>query len=329
VSFAWVAVDLAIVAIAATLGRWASAGRGRFALSTAVVAAVLAGWLYTQTDQPPLIAMLAAGFGLGVGIATAGFPLGPRESPSRTTSRRRRTAVVTVALLWTMTVGAWIGANSPTATWFGPIVSHGPARGNEVALTFDDGPNVNDTLAIAHLLDAYGAKGTFFTVGKALAKRPDISRALMADGQLLGNHSYHHDQWRWLDPRYPELERTQRVFKQNLGVCPAFYRPPHGEHTPFMSWVLHNNHMTMVGWDSSGADWATTNERAVARRILKSVHPGSIIVLHDGLDGDLTADRSVVLRALPTILRGLAARGLHSVRLDTLLGVAGYGDSHC
>jgi len=37
-------------------------------------------------------------------------------------------------------------------------------------------------------------------VGKALDARPDISRALVADGHLLGNHSYHHDQWWWLDP---------------------------------------------------------------------------------------------------------------------------------
>ena len=37
-------------------------------------------------------------------------------------------------------------------------------------------------------------------------------RDLYAHGHLLGNHSYHHDQWRWLDPRYPELERTQQAF---------------------------------------------------------------------------------------------------------------------
>ena len=172
-------------------------------------------------------------------------------------------------------------------------------------------------------------KGTFFTVGKALDKRPDISRALLADGQLLGNHSYHHDQWRWLDPRYPELERTQAAFRKELGVCPAFYRPPHGEHTPFMSYQLARKHMTMIGWDDSAADWATTNGITVARRILEKVKPGSIIVLHDGLDGDLTADRSVLTVALPIILRGLQAKGLHVERLDKLLGKSGYGTNHC
>ena len=51
---------------------------------------------------------------------------------------------------------------------------------------------------------------------------------------------------------------------------------------------------------------------------------GSIIDLHDGLNGSLVADRSVVVRALPAILDGLAARRLRPVRLDALLGVPGY-----
>ena len=194
----------------------------------------------------------------------------------------------------------------------------------DVALTFDDGPNDQATLAIAHILDRYGVKGTFFTVGKALDERPDISRALLADGQLLGNHSYHHDQWRWLDPRYPELQRTQDAFRRDLGVCPALYRPPHGQHTPFMSWVLSTHHMKLIMWDVSADDWATDDAATVAHRVLSRVQPGSIIDLHDGLDGHVTADRSVLVRALPMIMQGLAARGLHAVTLDKLLGVQGY-----
>ena len=55
------------------------------------------------------------------------------------------------------------------------------------------------------ILDAAGVKGTFFEVGHAIDKVPWITQDLYRDGQGLGNHSYHHDQWRWLDPRYPEL----------------------------------------------------------------------------------------------------------------------------
>jgi peptidoglycan-N-acetylglucosamine deacetylase len=156
-------------------------------------------------------------------------------------------------------------------------------------------------------------------VGKALDVYPQIVKLLVDDGQLVGNHSYHHDQWRWLDPRYPELERTQQAFARDVGVCPAWYRPPHGQRTPFLARVVHDHHMHMALWDVSASDWTTTDATLVARRVLAKVRGGSIIDLHDGLDGDPTVDRSVVARALPLILRGLQKKHLHPVRLDTLL----------
>jgi peptidoglycan/xylan/chitin deacetylase (PgdA/CDA1 family) len=230
-----------------------------------------------------------------------------------------------LALLLPLGTSAYIGATTPRVTWFGSLVSHGPRSGNQVAITFDDGPDPPYTLEIAAILDQYGAKGTFFTVGKALDKRPDVSRALLADGQLLGNHSYSHDAVKWLDPRYPELQKTQDAFQRNLGVCPAFYRPPHGSHTPFMAHVVADHGMTMITWDDSAGDWATNDDKLVAKRILDHVHAGSIILLHDGSDGNIgAADRSVILRALPVILEGLKQRGLHSVTLDKLLGKPGY-----
>ena len=55
----------------------------------------------------------------------------------------------------------------------------------------------------------------------------------------------------------------------------------------------------MVMWDVSAGDWTTTDGRLVARRVLAAVRSGSIIDLHDGLDGNPSVDRSVVVRALP------------------------------
>ena len=236
--------------------------------------------------------------------------------------------VAAIAAALTIMATLWVGANSHTETWLGSQVAHGPRDKREVAITFDDGPNDPYTLEIARVLDEHNAKGTFFAVGKAVDARPEIVRALEEDGHLLGNHSYHHDSWRWLDPRYPELERTQSALRRPAGACPRFYRAPHGQHTPFMARVVDDHGMTMVGWDVSAGDWKEHDAGKVARAVLDDVQPGSIIVLHDGLDGDVTADRSVVVRALPMILDGLGRKGLKPVRLDTLLGERGYGD-HC
>ena len=261
----------------------------------------------------------------GVAIAVVGVLARPR--PRRRPPGAVRVAA-TVAAVSTAGATFWVGANSATASWFGSQVAHGSRDRREVAITFDDGPDDPYTLEIARILDSRGAKGTFFMVGKALDRRPDIARALREDGHLLGNHSYHHDSWRWLDPRYPELERTQRAFRRHLGICPTFYRAPHGQHTPFLTRVVGDHGMTMVGWEVSAGDWKTDDARLVARRVLDDVEPGSIIVLHDGLDGSVTADRSVLVRAVPLILDELARQGLKPVRLDALLGERGYGD-HC
>ena len=171
-----------------------------------------------------------------------------RDAPrGRTTGSVRW--VTAIAAVLTVMATLWVGANSPTETWFGSQVSHGPREEREVAITFDDGPNDPYSLEIARILDEHGAKGTFFVVGKAVDARPDIVRALRDDGHLLGSHSYDHDYWRWLDPRYPDLERTQRALRRRAGVCPRFYRAPHGQHTPFMVRVLDDHGMTLVGWD--------------------------------------------------------------------------------
>jgi chitooligosaccharide deacetylase len=86
-----------------------------------------------------------------------------------------------------------------------------------------------------------------------------------------------------------------------------------------MARAVANAHLRLVQWDVSAHDWDTTDADLVATRVLTSVRPGSIILLHDGLDGDLVTDRSVVVRALPKIITGLRDLGLQPVRLDQLL----------
>jgi peptidoglycan/xylan/chitin deacetylase (PgdA/CDA1 family) len=263
----------------------------------------------------------AAIIGLCVGVVS--IAAAPREHADL---GRVGLALVTATALLAGGLVAWVGANDPTVEWFGNVIAHGDRSQPRVALTFDDGPDDPYTMSVAGILDNRGVKGTFFEVGKAIDARPDITRALLADGQLVANHSYHHDYWRWLDPRYPELDRTQEAFQRAVGKCPAFFRPPHGQRTPFMLAQVRAEGMHAVTWDTSAKDWVERDGRVVADRIVDRARPGSIILLHDGLDGSVDADRSVLLTALPLIIDGLRAKGLEPVRLDDLLGLPGYLD---
>jgi len=284
------------------------------ALVIGIIVAIIAIWLFPQRHDFGahiiLVLLLAAGVSIVVLAATR---------------RTRGLTVFAVALLvFTLLFTGYVGAETPGVKWFGGGTTHGPTNTRQVALTFDDGPDAASTPEIMAILDRYGVKATFFEVGKAIDAVPDVTRALYRDGQLLGNHSYHHDSWSWLDPRYPELKETQAAFRRAIGTCPIFYRPPHGARTPLLARVVRDHDMHMVLWDVSSSDWSSKDPQAVARRTLAGAKPGSIILLHDGLDGDPHKTRPVIAQALPMILDGLRAKHLEPVRLDVLLKTRAY-----
>ena len=279
---------------------------------------VLLGWQFGSAAAAVAFSLLAIA---ATAAAVLSRPRLPRSSP-------RSPLMVSVVLLYGAFSFFWVGSTSPSVEWLGSLTSHGPRDRNEVAITFDDGPDANYTLPIATILEQYGARGTFFEVGKAIVRNPQITQELMDRGHVVGNHSYHHDAFGYLHPGYPELALTQDVFRDLLHTCPALFRPPHGTHTMFMSRVVDNAGMRLVTWDVSAKDWIETDADALARHVLEKVKPGSIILLHDSIDGNAGADRSVVVKALPAILEGLKAKGLTPVTLDKLIGAPAYL-SHC
>ena len=190
--------DFALVALAlvggAVLARAAS-GSGRLRVVGGLTA-LIAAWLFTQRSDIASELILAAFFGAGVGLL-----IGPRRESAQGPRLARPRVVGTVLLIAVIGFALYVGAETPDSHWFGGGITHGWTRSNAVALTFDDGPNVSATLRIMKILDDAGVKGTFFEVGKAIDAEPQITRALYEHGQLLGNHSYNHGQWRWLDRR--------------------------------------------------------------------------------------------------------------------------------
>jgi peptidoglycan/xylan/chitin deacetylase (PgdA/CDA1 family) len=266
---------------------------------------------------------LVLGFAVGaVSVAAMVSRFGPFRV--RRTHRLRTLALGSTLVVAVSGLTGYFGASTVGATWFGGGVVHGSRTSDEVAITFDDGPDTTATPAIMKILDAANVKASFFVVGKTLDTSPQVVRDLVADGQLVGNHSYHHDEWRWLDPRYPELQRTQDAFAREIGTCPVWFRPPHGQRTPLMARVVKDHRMRMAMWDVGVSDRGTNDPRAIANKVLEAVRGGSIIDLHAGVDGTSSAHRAAVVAALPLLLDGLRTRNLRPVRLDTLIGGPAY-----
>jgi peptidoglycan/xylan/chitin deacetylase (PgdA/CDA1 family) len=150
------------------------------------------------------------------------------------------------------------------------------------------------------------------------------------EGHVVGNHSYHHRKRdALLDFGYDEAAITQRAIEQAAGVTPRFYRPPNGFHTPWSLRAVRGEGMRTVVWDVDPYDWKNPSPETIVRRVLNDVRPGSIVLLHDGMDTQQGADRSATVAALPGIIEGLRARGYRLVTVAELLGeppYQGWGD---
>lgn len=193
----------------------------------------------------------------------------------------------------------------------------------EVALTFDDGPAYTTTPRFLAYLERTRTPATFFLVGYQAEALPDLVRREWRDGFALGVHTWSHPamtrltlaQMRW------QLSSTLQALHAILGAgaCIWLWRPPYGAVNPTVRDVAASLGLTTVTWDADGRDWARPGADTIATTILNRVHPGSIVLLHDG-----PALRDQTLAALPLILDGLKARGLTPVTLPQLLADYGY-----
>ncbi len=215
------------------------------------------------------------------------------------------------------------GVARPGSSAVVPTIASAPPRaGRRVALTFDDGPDPNWTPKIADVLDAAGARATFFCIGEHVEAHPDIARRLLGGGHELGNHSFAHA--RTLNFRLaPAMEREVLRGETALravtgGSARPLYRPPVGLRNPSLARVAARLELRVVTWSLHSRDTFATDAAALAARVLARVRPGDIVLFHDGSDRP-GADRRVTLAALPAILAGLRARDLDAVTVSALL----------
>jgi hypothetical protein len=117
-----------------------------------------------------------------------------------------------------------------------------------------------------------------------------------------------------------DLDRSQRVFAQELGVCPSYVQPTSGIHTPLTARLASSRSMQLITWDVRRDHLARRTGTRLAADVLDEVRPGSIIHLALGGGGN----EQTIVAALPLILQGLRDQQLTPVRLDQLLGTPAY-----
>jgi peptidoglycan/xylan/chitin deacetylase (PgdA/CDA1 family) len=194
-------------------------------------------------------------------------------------------------------------------------VLHGDPARRMVALTFDDGPS-GRTPAILTVLKRHHAHATFFVVGRATKGLEPTLRHIVRDGNEVGDHTYSHANLLSLKPakRFQELQWTIALVQEATHEKPRWFRPPDGATGPAVNRLGRGLGLVPVLWSVDSRDWSMPGTKAIVRKVLEDIKPGSIVLMHDG-----GGDRQETLRALPAILRALERRHLQAVTLSQLL----------
>lgn len=193
---------------------------------------------------------------------------------------------------------------------------------NELALTFDDGPDPSLTPRILDMLDEAGARATFFCIGERVDAHPGLVADIRDRGHGLENHSYSHPNlFSLLGPRAMrrEVVRTQDSIHKHSGRRPQFFRAPAGVQSPWLASVLATAGVSLVSWTRRGFDAVSGDARGVAARLTHNLGAGDILLLHDGKAGGAVHRPYVVVEALARVLDEMQGRRLRSEPLCVLL----------
>lgn len=168
-----------------------------------------------------------------------------------------------------------------------------------IALTFDDGPNEPYTRQILEVLAEYGAKATFFVIGKWAIRFPEIVKETADAGHEIGNHTFLHPQMSQISQKLAEQEigACDLVLSQH-GINAKVFRAPFGDVPGWMS----GEHIQ--GWHVHGHDWAADSVEEITAPIFAYLdeHKSGIVLLHDGFYREFGADRSKTVEATRRIL---------------------------
>jgi peptidoglycan-N-acetylglucosamine deacetylase len=226
------------------------------------------------------------------------------NAPSITTAAAALTAAGLLA------AGCTYAALSPQSQIFGKVLIAGD-NPNEIALTYDDGPNDLVTERLLELLASYNVPATFFLIGNFVRQRPQLVRAIATAGHLIGNHSMSHPWLAWQSSVRirQELAGCNAAIEDALGAPVRYFRAPHGARRPAVLHIARELGLTPVQWNILPGDWKPLGAEEIATRTIRAItrnqqrNRASNIVLHDGGQAGLGQPRLPTVEATQLLLQ--------------------------
>ncbi|WP_405652338.1 polysaccharide deacetylase family protein [Streptomyces sp. RK9] len=178
-----------------------------------------------------------------------------------------------------------------------------PGRVRSMVLSFDDGPDPRYTTDILRTLRRHDARAMFFVCGEMAAAHPDLLRAMVDDGHVIGNHTWSHP----LLPRLSrasirrQMERTCDIVDATVGRPPEWFRAPYGAWNRAAFELGAELGMEPLAWTVDTLDWRTPGTGTIVRRVLGGAGPGVVVLSHDA-GGDRSQSVQALRAYLPELL---------------------------
>ena len=204
------------------------------------------------------------------------------------------------------------------------ICHQGKGRNDEVAISFDDGPDPRWTPQLLDILKEKGIKASFFVVGQKVENHPELAARIVQEGHEVGVHTYTHPNLMEVSDERAVLEfnATQRLIESVTHRSTVLFRPPynadsHPHNAEEIAPVLLAQQLgyLTVSQDIDPEDYMRPGADVIFQRVkhLRRLG-GKIVLLHDA-----GGNRRQTIEALPLIIDYLQTRGDRIVPLSQLL----------
>lgn len=200
---------------------------------------------------------------------------------------------------------------APTGQWYGQTFAHGARGSKQIALTFDDGPNDPHTLNLLEVLAKYNVRATFFMIGRHVQQRPDIARAVAQAGNVIGNHTFTHPNliFKSAGQTRQQLLDCRHALQDAVGEHSNLFRPPFGGRRPSTLRTARELGLQTIMWNVTGYDWNAPPAAVIEKKVARQMRGGDVILLHDGGDKAMCADRSQTVIATENLIRRYKDQG--------------------